>query len=82
MPGLRIMFRLVDIGYSEPTKIYDILQNPDGTLKMVTLLSGFEMSLDDIAHYLLDQEVRRPIVLVDPHPPFIEFFKSRGIRVR
>lgn len=82
MPGLRIMHRMVDVGFNEPTRIYDVVEKQDGRLDMQLLLEVQGLTLNDLAEYLKQQEVQRPAVLVDPDIRIIYELKQRGIRVR
>lgn len=82
MPGLKIMFRLVDVGYSEPTRIYEILQDHKGELEMYKVFDQRNTSLQTLIMILQNFETPRPVVLVDAHPPIMQELKARGIRVR
>lgn len=82
MPGLKILFRLVDVGYHDPTKIYDIVEDEKGDLQIRKIFDHHDVSLHGLVRLIDQQEIRRPVVLTDPHPQIMEEFKQKGIRVR
>lgn len=83
MPGLRILHYLVDLGYSEPTRVYVILQQLNGDLKMEKILQSEEFTLDGLYYWYQNLDIKRPLVFVDePIPPIREFFRSKGVRIR
>lgn len=82
MSGLKIVHRLVDFGFNEPTRVYDVVEKEDGRLDLHLILEHQGLSANDLAAYLATQEIKRPVVMVDPHPQIIHALKQSGIRVR
>ena len=82
MSGLKIMHRLVDVGYNEPTRIYEVVELENGRLDMRLVFEERNIAIMTLAMILDHFDIKRPVVLVDPHPPVIEELKRRGIRVR
>jgi hypothetical protein len=82
MPGLKILHYLVNVGYNDPTQAYAVVELDNGDLQMAKVLQAPDMPLEYLLAWYSNLEVKRPIVLVDPSPPVIELFRSRGIRIR
>ena len=82
MPGLRIAHRLVDFGFNEPTRIYDVVENDEGRLELQIIFEQRGYSIEDVAQFLNSRDVRRPVVLQDFHPQVAHYLKQSGIRVR
>lgn len=76
------MHRLVDVGYIEPTRIYEVVELENGELTMRKVFEEKNISIATLAAVLNHFDIKRPAVLVDPKPPVIEILKRNGIRVR
>ena len=81
MPGLKIAHYLFDVHYAEPTRVYAVVELPNGDLRMDKIYE-MVMTLAELLILYGHLEIRRPVVLIEPHPRVIEEFRRKGIRVR
>lgn len=81
MPGLKIVHYVFDVHYAEPTRVYAVVEDEKGDLSMDKIFQH-SIPLAELPLLWQSLEVKRPVVLTDPHPRVIEEFRAKGIRVR
>lgn len=83
MPGSPIIYRAIDFGYVEPTKIYTIVENDKGDWEMHKEYEATHLSVDEIAAFIKDHTVApmKPIVVPPSDPRLRDELKKKGLRV-
>jgi hypothetical protein len=81
MSGYPIIQRIIEVGYRNPTEIYEVYQDSLG-LALRKTHTIKECTVDMLASILKDQVApHRPVFVSDEHMSFKMSLKHRGIRV-
>jgi hypothetical protein len=83
MSGLPIIFRAINVGFSEPTTIYQCVE-VDGKWELREEITFKQSTVDMVVDYINDHAIapHKPIVVPDDQPRVAHELKMRGIRVK
>lgn len=83
MSGLPIIFRAIDIGFSEPTVIYQCVE-VDGKWELREEIRFKQADLNTIRSYLADHAIapHKKVIIADGYPQIEHELKMKGIRAK
>lgn len=83
MPGPTIIFRTLDVGFTEPTVLYVCIEQ-DNCWQLIEEVRFPNGTLDQVALYINEAAVapNKPLYVPDDMPQIRSELRRRGIRVR